>query len=61
MNIPWHYKTCIDCLRELPVSQFYKHPGMKGGRQSSCQSCVKQKSKERYLSEKSRVYPRDIE
>lgn len=51
-QIPWHYKTCIDCLQELPVKMFYKHPTMKGGRQSVCMACAKKRAMERYKEKK---------
>lgn len=32
-------KTCKDCGVEKPLSEFYKHPGMKDGRLNSCKVC----------------------
>jgi hypothetical protein len=38
-------KTCKKCLKELPLSLFYKHKAMKDGLLSFCIECVKNRVK----------------
>jgi len=38
-------KTCKKCLKELPLSLFYKHKAMKDGLLSFCIECVKSRVK----------------
>jgi len=34
-------KTCFKCLRELPLTEFYKHPMMGDGHLGKCKTCTK--------------------
>lgn len=38
-------KTCKKCLKELPLSLFYKHKAMKDGLLNFCTDCVKSRVK----------------
>lgn len=33
-------KTCFRCHKELPITSFHKHSGMKDGRLNKCKYCV---------------------
>ena len=41
-------KTCINCKEEKPLTDYYKHTGMKDGRLNKCKECVKVYSSNRY-------------
>ena len=41
-------KICFKCERELPISQFYRHPKMPDGHLNKCKDCTKKDVKERY-------------
>ncbi len=34
-------KTCFKCQRELPLSEFYKHPQMGDGHLGKCKACTR--------------------
>lgn len=41
-------KVCFKCGRELPLSEFYKHPRMSDGHLNKCKDCAKHDTKEDY-------------
>ena len=41
-------KVCFKCGRELPLSEFYKHPRMSDGHLNKCKDCAKHETKEDY-------------
>jgi len=40
-------KICFKCNKEKPLTDFYKHKGMAGGRLGKCKDCNKKDTKER--------------
>ena len=42
-------KKCFRCLRMLPKSEFYPHPGMSDGLLGKCRDCTRDDSKTRRL------------
>lgn len=34
-------KRCFKCLRDLPLSEFYRHPAMADGHLSKCRDCTR--------------------
>ena len=47
-------KECFKCGAERPLSDFYKHKGMKDGHLNKCKECTKQDTKARRLNPKTR-------
>ena len=43
-------KTCVDCLKELPIDAFYKHKEMADGHLNKCKTCKKKYSADRELA-----------
>lgn len=39
-------KTCFKCGRELPLSEFYKHPKMADGHLNKCRECTRKDVRE---------------
>lgn len=37
-------KVCIACNRNLPITDYYRHPGMKDGHLGKCKNCQKENS-----------------
>ena len=50
-------KTCIDCKKRLPLSEFHKHKDGVGGRHAGCKSC-KAISKASWYAENKRTTQR---
>jgi hypothetical protein len=46
-------KKCSKCGRELPRSEFYKHPYTKDGLQIFCKECAKEEVKNSRMKKKS--------
>lgn len=40
-------KKCFKCEKELPITEFYKHPNMGDGHLNKCKSCTKNDTKKR--------------
>lgn len=43
-------KTCFKCDRELPLTEFYKHPQMGDGHLNKCKNCTKRDVSMNYRS-----------
>lgn len=50
-------KTCFKCSVEKPLSEFYKHKGMKDGHFNKCKSCSLKDDRE-YQEKTDNVKPR---
>ena len=48
MIIEMETKICFKCGRELPITEFYKHPRMADGHLNKCKSCTKKDVHENY-------------
>lgn len=48
-------KICKKCGRELPLSEFHKHKGMKDGYINECKECVKKYRKHYYHDNKEKL------
>jgi hypothetical protein len=42
-------KPCIECGKEKPHSEFYRHPGMRDGTRNVCKPCHKARTRRRRL------------
>lgn len=54
-------KTCFKCHKDLPLSDFYKHPRMADGHLNKCKSCAKDDVKAHRLAHVERINEYDRE
>jgi hypothetical protein len=48
-------KICNNCKQQKEETEYYEHPGGKGGREATCKECVRAKKRKHYQENKKRI------